>query len=374
MIATVAVARLWLERFRAIEALDLTLGRGLTVFTGANAQGKTSLLEAVAWVARGRSFRGVPDAALVQRGWDQAIVRAEIDHDDRRQLFEAELRAVGRNRVQLNRTTVNRRQDLHDLVRVTVFSPDDLDLVKAGPAHRREYLDDLLATLARRYAAARTDYERILKHRNALLRGGVRDATDRATLEVFDEQLISAATELVRGRLKLLDSLRPAVAAAYRDLVHDHDEVDIDIGYECEWSETPLTDVDPVAISEALRAALRRLAGREADRRLTLVGPHRDELHLTIDGLDARTHASQGEQRSLALALRLAGHRTVGALTGALPVLLLDDVFSELDRDRVDALVASLPPGQTLLTTAGALPESVHPERVLRVTNGKLCE
>ena len=372
MSATVTVARLWLERFRAIETLDVALGPGLTVFVGANAQGKTSLLESIAWVARGKSFRGVPDAALVQRGWDQAIVRAEIAHEDRRQLFEAELRAVGRNRMQLNRSTVARRQDLHDLLRVSVFSPDDLDLVKGGPAHRREYLDDLLAALARRYAAAQADYERILKHRNALLRAGVREATDRSTLAVFDEQLVVAAVELVRGRLKLLESLRPSIAAAYGDIVHD--DVQVEIGYVCEWSEAPLTDLDPDAIAGELRTALRRLSTRESERRVTLVGPHRDELRLGLDGMDARTHSSQGEQRSLALALRLAGHRTVAALTGATPVLLLDDVFSELDAARVDALVASLPPGQTLLTTAGTLPASVHPERVVRMAKGKLCE
>ncbi len=364
------IARLWLDRFRAIDSADLDLSPGLTVFVGANAQGKTSLLEAVGWIARGRSFRGVPDHVLVQSGQTQAIVRAEVTSGTRTQLFEAEINAHGRNRVQLNKSPVARRRDVHDLVRVSVFAPDDLDLVKSGPASRREYLDDLLAAIALRYDVARSDYERILRHRNALLRAGVRDGTDRATLEVFDEQLVIAGSEVLRGRLRLLDQLRDRIRDGYHALAGAM--TGITATYRAEWHEGELEDDDLDGLQHALRSAIERSRGREADRRVTLVGPHRDEVVLMVSDLDARTHASQGEQRTLALAMRLAGHHLVAALTGVVPVLLLDDVFSELDDHRAGALVENLPPGQTLLTTAGTLPAAVHPDLTATVVEGKV--
>jgi DNA replication and repair protein RecF len=168
--------RLWLHDFRCYDAVDVALDEGCTVITGANGQGKTSLLEAVAWVATGRSFRGVPDSALVAANHDEAIVRAEILDDDRTLLVEAALRAVGRNRVQVNKQAVTRRRDYANHLRVTVFAPDDLSLVKSGPARRRDYLDELLEASGPKHASTRSDFERVLRQRNALLKGGVRDA------------------------------------------------------------------------------------------------------------------------------------------------------------------------------------------------------
>ena len=213
-----SVTHLWLTDFRCIASVDIELAPTLTVLDGANGQGKTSLLEAIAWVARTRSFRGVADAMLVRSGTEQAVVRAEVAAGDRRQLFEAEIRATGRNRILCNRQTVTRARDLHGLLRVTVFSPDDLALVKGGPAERRVYLDELLGTISARYEAARTDFERVLKQRNALLRGGVRDEEARTTLDVFDEQLVRSATEVVRGRLRLADRLVPVLGRGYAEL------------------------------------------------------------------------------------------------------------------------------------------------------------
>jgi DNA replication and repair protein RecF len=342
------------------------------VLRGDNGQGKTSVLEAAGWVARARSFRGVPDALLVRAGTTQAIVRAEVTAGTREQLFEAEIRAAGRNRILCNKQPVTRVRDLHGLLRVTVFAPDDLALVKDGPAERRNYLDELLAMLAARYDVARVDFERVLKQRNALLRGGVRDEDARVTLAVFDDQLVRAGAELVRGRVRLVDRLAPAVDAAYRSLAQDARAVTL--GYETEWSAEPLTDDDAAAIEAQLRAALEQRRRAELDRGVTLVGPHRDELRLEIGGLEARTQASQGEQRTLAFALRLAGHRVVTDLIDVAPVLLLDDVFSELDRARAAALVDHLPEGQTLLTTAGVLPAGIDPERRLRVEAGRIEE
>ena len=365
-----SVGRLWLTDFRCLREIDVELAPGLTVLQGANGQGKTSLLEAIGWVARARSFRGVTDAMLVRSGATEAIVRAEVTTADRPQLFEAEIRVAGRNRIQCNRQTVTRARDLHGLLRVTVFAPDDLTLVKGGPSERREFLDELLAMLAARYDAARSDYERVLKQRNALLRAGVRNHDARFTLDVFDEQLVQAGAELTRGRLRLLERLLPTVAGAYESLALDQRLVTAE--YVSETLPEPLTSAAADTVETLLRAALERRRPAEIERGITLVGPHRDELHLMIDGLDARAQASQGEQRTLALALRLAGHMVVRELAGAAPVLLLDDVFSELDAQRAAALVRNLPPGQTLLTTAGALPPDVVAQRVLAVRAGAI--
>jgi DNA replication and repair protein RecF len=364
------VGHLWLDDFRCLQGVDLELDPGLTVIHGANGQGKTSVLEAIAWIARSHSFRGVSDAPLVRRGCDQAVVRAEIMNDDRLQLFEAELRATGRNRVQCNKRSITRARDLHGLLRIAVFAPDDLELVKGGPGTRRVYLDELLGMLAVRYDAARGDFERILKQRNALLRSGVRDPSAVATLDVLDEQLVNAAGELVRGRLQLVDRLGPAVNAAYAALADDGRPVAET--YEAEWAPEPLRIGNTGDVDELLRAALEARRRAEIERGVTLVGPHRDDWKLTIEGLDARTQASQGEQRSLALALRLAGRGVVHEITGTPPVLLLDDVFSELDARRSSALVRNLPPGQTLLTTAGSIPPDVKADQVLRISAGRI--
>ncbi len=364
------LSRLWLRDFRCYETLDVPFGEGCTVITGANGQGKTSLLEAVAWIATGRSFRGVPDAALVASGHDEAIVRAEIVDDDRTTLTEAALRAVGRNRVLVNKQPVTRRCDMLEHLRVTVFSPDDLAVVKSGPARRRDYLDELLEAGAPRMASVRTDFERVLRQRNALLRGGVRDAEARTTLDVLDDRLAASGGELVRGRLELVERLTPGVAQAYESLAGA--TPGLGLRYDAEWSERGLAPDRLDDVEPQLRAALETHRKREMDRGMTLVGPHRDDCRLLLNGLDARSHASQGEQRTLALALRLAGHRLIASVIDRDPVLLLDDVFSELDPDRSAALVAHLPATQTLLTTAGVVPPGIDAERQLEVHAGKV--
>jgi DNA replication and repair protein RecF len=362
---------LQLTDFRCFWEVELQFAPGLTVLRGDNGQGKTSLLEAVGWIARARSFRGVADALLVRAGAAQAILRAEVRNGTRDQLFEAEVRTAGRNRLRCNKQPVARVRDLHGLLRVTVFAPDDLALVKGSPSERRNYLDDLLAMLSARYDAARTDFERVLKQRNALLRRGVHDESARTTLSVFDEQLVSAGAELVRGRLRLVERLAAAIDGCYRGLANDRRGVSA--RYEAEWNDGPST-TEADAVEDALRGALEARRRAELDRGVTLVGPHRDELRLEIGGLEARTQSSQGEQRTLALALRLAGHHVVTATTDTAPVLLLDDVFSELDGARAAALVDHLPEGQTLLTTAAGPPAGIHPDRRLRVEAGRILD
>jgi len=364
----VYLAALWLTDFRCYEDATLRFPPGVTVICGANAQGKTSLLEAVGWAATGKSFRGVPDSALVRTGCDAAILRAEVVDDDRVQLLEAEIRASGRNRVQLNRNPVQRTRDLLGLMRVTVFAPDDLQLVKGGPANRRDHLDDLLVALSPRYEAARADYERVLKQRNALLRGGLRGEDAVGTLDVFDLQLAAAGAELARGRVKLLERLVPAVGDAYAQLAGTR--TPITTVYEAEWAPAGLDGELDALLLDAF-ASHRKT---EVERGVTLVGPHRDEWRLLVGGMESRTHASQGEQRTLALALRLGGHRLCGELTGSSPVLLLDDVFSELDDQRAVALVAHLDAGQTLVTTAGAVPRGISADRMVRVDAGRVEE
>lgn len=358
--------------FRCYEQAELQFPPGVTLVIGANAQGKTSLLEAVAWAATGSSFRGVPDATLVRAGADAAIVRARVVDGPRTQLLEAEIRGNGRNRVRLNDHPVARARDRRELVRVTVFAPDDLQLVKGGPAERRSYLDGLLTSTAPRYESVISDYERVLRQRNALLKQHFgRDPDDETTLKVFDTQLARAGAELGRGRRRMLERLVPLVATAYADLAGH--ERPIGANYLAEWAPAAVLDVTDGPREPLEAALLDALATRrraELDRKVTLAGPHRDEWHLQVGGLDARTHASQGEQRTLALALRLGGHRLCTEVTGSAPVLLLDDVFSELDAHRSAALVDNLVTGQTLLTTAGDAPPGVSADHVLRVDAG----
>jgi DNA replication and repair protein RecF len=354
----VRVERLWLTDYRSYGALELAFPPGLTAVLGPNGQGKTNLLEAVAWLATMSSFRGAPTEALVRRGADQAIVRAEIVDGDRPTRVEAELNANGRNRVLVNGSKPQRTRDLLGHLRVTVFTPDDLSLVKGGPAERRRLLDDALVALHVRHDRTRTDYERVLRHRNALLKqvGGRLDADAATTLDVWDHKLTEAGERLGAARAELVDDLAPVLQEAYVTLAPATAQVRAT--YVAPWRAGGLA----AALAEARREELRR--GQ------TLVGPHRDDLGLEIDGLPARTHRSQGEQRSLALALRLSIHRHVEQSTGSTPILLLDDVFSELDEARSAALLGSLPAVQTLLTSASGLPAGTRPEQIVDVRDG----
>jgi len=352
----VELQRLWLTDFRSYTTVDLTVAPGLTAIVGANGQGKTNLVEALAYLATLESFRGAPADALVRRGVDQAVVRAEIVHDDGRELLvEAEIAARGRGRVQVNKQRLARANDLLGALRVSVFAPDDLVLVKGGPGERRTYLDATLVALHPRHDALRRDLERIVKQRTTLLRqAGGRLSTELAlTLDVWDTKLAEVGEALGRERAVLVDALGAPVGDAYTQLAGE--DASVRLGYAPPWR------------SVGLMAALQ--AGRDEDvrRQVCLIGPHRDELDLELNAMPARTHASQGEQRTLALALRLGAHSLVTERIGMAPVLVLDDVFSELDPDRSHALLEHLPPGQVVLTTAGALPTGARPDRVIHI-------
>jgi DNA replication and repair protein RecF len=362
----VRLDHLWLSDFRSYEVAEFVAApEGLTVVVGRNGEGKTNLLEAVGYLATLRSFRGVPGEALIRVGADQAVVRAEVDHAGRNVLIEAELVPSGRDRVQVNRQNLRRTRDLLGSFQVTVFSPDDLALVKVGPAERRRYLDELLVALHPRHDATQSELDRVIRQRNALLKSvaGVRQpALDvLTTLDVWDAKLAAAGEALVSAREALTRALEPLAGECYAELADGDGAADarVSLSYRRSWSGS-LAE----ALSEARVDDLRR--------GLTTVGPHRDELEMLIDQMPARTHSSQGEQRSLALALRLAGHRVVTNRLGTPPVLLLDDVFSELDDHRSAALLRALPAGQALLTTAGELPNGVTPEEMWQVEDGKL--
>jgi DNA replication and repair protein RecF len=356
----VHVRTVWLKDFRSYIDAELDLSPGLTAVIGGNGEGKTNLLEAVAWLATLSSFRGAPTEALVRRGAPFAVVRALAERDGRELLLEAQLRPSGPNRVLVNRQPLRRARDLLGSLRVSVFTPDDLEIVKGGPGERRRFLDDALVAVHPRNDVLRAEVDRILRQRNALLRQarGRLDEGAAFTLDVWDAKLAEAGDSLAATREDLVRRLRPVLAASYDALAGAPASVTVE--YVAPWR------------SAGLAAALAEARAEDLRRGVSTVGPQRDELLLTIAGAPARTYASQGEQRTLALALRLALHHVVTAATASAPVLLLDDVFSELDPDRGAALLDGLPAGQTLLTTAGTLPTGADPDVVLCLHGGEI--
>lgn len=353
------VTRLELVDFRNYVSATFTLAPGVTAVVGLNGQGKTNFAEAVAYLATLDSFRGAPDDALVRIGANSAVVRAVIAAGDGRDItVEAEINRNGRNRVLVNRQRLGRARDLLGVVRATVFSPDDLELIKAGPGLRRRFLDDTLVSLAIKYDAMRLDLDRVLKQRNTLLKNanGRLDGDAAFTLDVWDARLGDLGDQFGRARAVLVDRLHPMVIEAYVQLAGA--ATPIEVSYRPTWRET------------GLAAALTAARGDDVRRGVSTVGPHRDDLDLVINSMAARTHASQGEQRTLALALRLAAHRLVTEHTGSAPLLILDDVLSELDHDRATALLRHLPSGQVVLTSAASLPSEAHPDAVVRIAAG----
>jgi DNA replication and repair protein RecF len=353
------ISHLELVDFRNYVTGSFDLDAGTTVVIGDNGQGKTNLAEALAFMATLSSFRSAPGDALVRVGASTAVIRATVvEQDARESLIEIELATAGRNRVQVNRQRLGRVRDLLGTVRVTVFSPDDLVLVKGSPGDRRRFLDDTLVALAVKYDTTRLEVDRIVRQRNTLLKQAGGRLTDEVevTLDVWDAKFAQIADQFGYARATLVSRLAPMVHEAYEQLAGT--PTAIDLHYEPAWRTTGLAD------------ALREARANDLRRGVSTVGPHRDELSLSIAGLPSRTHASQGEQRTLALALRLAGHRLVTERTGSAPVLVLDDVLSELDDHRATALLDHLPDGQVIITTASELPPAARADHVLRVEAG----
>ncbi|HQV57413.1 MAG TPA: DNA replication/repair protein RecF [Ilumatobacteraceae bacterium] len=354
------VTRVELRNFRNYAQASFELNAGVTAVVGSNGQGKTNLVEALGYLATLDSFRGAPGEALVKVGADQAVIRAQITAEDREVLIELSIASTGRSKVLVNKQPLRRTRDLLGVMRVTVFSPDDLAVIKEGPAVRRRFMDDTLVALAVKYDAMRLELERVLRQRNTLLKNLNGRLNDDAlfTLDVWDAKFAELGDRFGLARATLVAKLAPMVTEAYEQLAGQ--TTPIELRYEPGWRARGLAN----ALAESRAADVRR--------GVSTVGPHRDDVELFLRGMPARIQASQGEQRSLALALRLAAHRLVTERAGSTPLLVLDDVLSELDPQRAAALLTHLPPGQVVLTTASDLPASAAPDVVQRIHNGSI--
>lgn len=366
------LTRLALTDFRSYPSVDVTLEPGVTIFNGPNGEGKTNLVEAVGYVAALSSHRAAQDTPLIRHGARQAIIRAEVHGELHDNLVEIELNPGRANRVRLNKAPLPKPREILGVLRTVLFAPEDLALVKGDPGERRRFLDDLLVAMAPRYAAVRADYDRVLRQRTALLksagpkagRGGKssREAV-AATLDVWDAHLARAGAELLVAREHLVDSLRPHVEDAYAAVAGDG-RGPAALAYRRSFEAEALADEAPFGerlreADEGLRAALIEVRDSELERGVCLAGPHRDELDLSVRELPARGYASHGESWSLALALRLASFGLLRAGRED-PVLILDDVFAELDEGRRDRLASLVADAEQVLVTA-AVPQDVPP-------------
>jgi DNA replication and repair protein RecF len=338
----------WLEvrTFRCYDSLRFEPASAMNVLVGNNGAGKTSVLEAIGYLGLLRSFRGVGDEALIAATADGAVVRGEFSVASGSVRVEAELPRRERRTVLLNGKRPHRNRDVLGQVPIVVFHPDDLDLVKGGPSLRRRYLDDLAAQLRPQAVADQQDYDKTLRQRNALLRRQGR-GTDPKALDAWDEQIAAAGARVFAQRMRTLGELDAHLASAYR-LVGASGDLTWD--YASNWgaSLASATEDAEAQLADALTARRER----DLDQRITTAGPHRDDPTLLIDGRPARTMASQGEQRTAALAMRFAAYRVLSQERDVLPILLLDDVFSELDPTRSEGVVALIDGGQVFVTTA----------------------
>jgi DNA replication and repair protein RecF len=349
------VAHLSLADFRSYARVEVPLDPGVTAFVGPNGQGKTNLVEAVGYLATLGSHRVANDAPLVRMGADRAIVRAAVVQGDRQQLVELEINPGRSNRARINRSSQVRPRDVLGIVRTVLFAPEDLALVKGDPGERRRFLDELLTARAPRLAGVRSDYERVLKQRNTLLksaamarRHGGRGG-DLSTLDVWDQHLAKAGAELLAYRLDLVHALQPLADKAYEQLAPGGGPLALE--YRGSIGERMATASGREGLFEALMEALTESRKQEIERGVTLVGPHRDDLVLKLGQLPAKGYASHGESWSYALALRLASYDLLRA-DGNEPVLILDDVFAELDERRRARLAELVVPGEQVLVTA----------------------
>lgn len=370
-----------LTDFRSYAQVDLSLARGTTVLVGSNGLGKTNLVEAVGYLSTLSSHRVSSDGPLLRFGAERALIRAKLVRGEQSVMLEVELNAGRANRARINRANPVRARDILGICRTVLFAPEDLALVKGDPSNRRRFLDELLVTLMPRHAATRSDYERVLKQRNALLksaraqhysRAGVSEA-HLATLDVWDEHMAAAGAELLAARLELLEKLVPKLGTAYSQLTDG--SKDLRAIYRSSLEE-PLADDDgeesaaaPAVpaehaglhglgvgeLKERYIAAFAASRRRELERGLSLVGPHRDELELILGTAPARGYASHGETWSIALSLRLASYYVLledSAIEGNAPILILDDVFAELDTQRRSKLAAIVSTAEQVLVTA----------------------
>jgi len=386
----VIVTHLSLTDFRNYRDVEVDLVAGPNLFVGSNGQGKTNLVEAIGYLSTLGSHRVATDQALIRAGQDAAIVRARLEHAGRSVLVEVQLNRSAANRAQVNRVAAKPR-DLPRYATSVLFAPEDLALVRGDPGGRRRYLDQLLVQLTPRLAGVLGDYDRVLRQRTTLLKS-VRAArvaeSQLSTLEVWDERLAALGSEIIVERSALIDRIRPHVAAAYRRIAGDDHAADLgarlsilgdagSAGDDDTEDAAATTALAPAEVREAFTAALARVRRQELDRGLTLVGPHRDDLVLTLNGLPAKGYASHGESWSFALALKLAAAATLRADSPlGDPVVILDDVFAELDQTRRSRLAGGIADYEQVLITAAVLddvPDALRAHTV-RIQAGRILE
>ncbi len=354
------VTHLGLVDFRSYRAVELDLPAGVTTFVGANGQGKTNLVEAIGYACSLRSHRVATDAPLVRQGAERAVIRVHADRSGREVVVELEITPGRANRARLNRSPVPRQRDVLGQVSRVLFAPEDLFLVKGDPGERRTYLDELTVALAPRFDAVLSDLDRVLRQRNSLLKsasalrgGGARTrSAAEATLSIWDDQLAALSAEVISARAALVDRLSQPLSESYRAVAPGDRDPLAHIEYVPGVPEARGLTRDELV--ERVREALVTRRDEEFARGVTLVGPHRDEMALTLHGMPVRGYASHGESWSMALALRLASYDIVRAEAGpgGEPVLILDDVFAELDADRRERLAVAVAGVEQVLITA----------------------
>lgn len=381
-----------LTGFRSYGQLDLSLKPGVSVFVGPNGTGKTNIVESIGYLASLSSHRVSSDAPLVAFDAEQALVRARVVRGNQATALELEINPGRANRARINRANPVRARDILGICRTVLFAPEDLALVKGDPSARRRFLDDLIVSLVPRHAATRADYERVLKQRNALLKSarasGRFTSAHEATLDVWDHHMAAAGAQLVAARLQALDQLSPHLAGAYKDLTDGSKaargiyrstllgQVDDDGAADGAADAADLLGLSQEELQERFLQAFAANRKREVERGISLVGPHRDEVELVLGQAPAKGYASHGETWSLALAMRLASFyllRDDDDSPGAGPILILDDVFAELDtgrRERLSAIVAGAE--QVLVTAAVAddIPAALAGEQIPVIPGG----
>jgi DNA replication and repair protein RecF len=375
----VYLSRLAVTDFRSWPAAELTLGPGVSVLVGPNGVGKTNLMEAVGYLATFGSHRVATDAPLIRRGADRAVVRCLAVKDGRELAVEVEITPGKANRARVNRAPLPRARDALGIVRSVLFAPEDLALVRGDPGERRRYLDDLLVSRWPRFAGIRSDYDRVVRQRSALLKTA-RAAGDLRTLDSWDGHLARHGAALLAGRLRLAAELAAPVRDSYAEVAPE--SAPIELRYRCSVPDVGVPgagdsgavptgvptgvpeDTDAGALEEALLAELTKVRKQEIERGVCLVGPHRDDLELRLGDGPAKGYASHGESWSLALSLRLGSFELLRGDPGDStdPILILDDVFAELDARRRRALAELAVRAEQVLVTA-AVPDDV-PEKL----------
>jgi DNA replication and repair protein RecF len=370
----VYVDHLSLHEFRSWPSLDVELGPGVTALVGRNGQGKTNTVEGIDYLSRLSSHRVATDAPLVRQGASQAVVRAAVVRTDRRAVLEVEINPGRSNRARVNGSPLPRARDLIGMLRSVVFAPDDLVLVKGDPSERRRFLDDLLMQATPRYVGIKSDYDRVLKQRNSLLRTASNARTSMqaamSTLEVWDERLVALGAQIMTARQNLSRELDPLLGRTYEAVARTAKRTDARIDYRPKFAEALDEDLTEEEFAERLTAELEVRRKDELIRGITLVGPHRDDLVCHLGDLPVKGYSSHGESWSFALALRLASYESLrNADIGAIddPVLILDDVFAELDESRRDSLAELVADAEQVLVTAavpGDVPAALRGRRL----------